>query len=156
MSAVLSFLISAGIIAFGLWTLAYSNEAGSSVGFTLMGILTVAIGSISFTMQVGKPSSRRTLLHSADPSVAEHRPFVSDWSAARLIGRLRRRRMRAMIRHSAALQGCPSLSAFASRGVISGTGMIMHARNRAEPIRGKHRAHHLEHSRHIGQSQFKV
>ena len=45
---MLSFLISAGIIAFGLWTLAYSNEAGSSVGFTLMGILTVAIGSISF------------------------------------------------------------------------------------------------------------
>jgi hypothetical protein len=48
MNTVLSFLISVGIIAFGLWTLTYSIEAGSSLGFTLMGILSVAIGSISF------------------------------------------------------------------------------------------------------------
>jgi uncharacterized membrane protein SpoIIM required for sporulation len=47
MNAVLSFLISAGIIAFGLWTITYSIEAGSPIGFTLMGILPVAIGSIS-------------------------------------------------------------------------------------------------------------
>jgi hypothetical protein len=48
MNAVLSFLISAGIIAFGLWTITCSIEAGSPIGFTLMGILPVAIGSISF------------------------------------------------------------------------------------------------------------
>jgi hypothetical protein len=47
MNTVLSFLISAGIIAFGLWTVACSIEAGS-VGIALMSSLTVAIGSISF------------------------------------------------------------------------------------------------------------
>ena len=49
MNTALSFLISAGIIAFGLWILACSIKAGSSVGFTLMGFLSVAIGSISFS-----------------------------------------------------------------------------------------------------------
>jgi hypothetical protein len=48
MNIVLSFLISAGIIAFGLWALAGSIEAGSCVGITLMSMLPVAIGSISF------------------------------------------------------------------------------------------------------------
>ena len=48
MNAVLSFLISAGIIAFGLWIITCAIEAGSSLGFPLMGILPVAIGSISF------------------------------------------------------------------------------------------------------------
>jgi hypothetical protein len=48
MDAVLSFLISAGITAFGLWTITCAIEAGSPIGFTLMGILPVAIGSISF------------------------------------------------------------------------------------------------------------
>jgi hypothetical protein len=48
MNAVLSFLISAGIIAFGLWTITCSLEAGLPIGFTLMGILPVAIGSVSF------------------------------------------------------------------------------------------------------------
>jgi len=48
MNAVLSFLISAGIIVFGLWIIICSIEAGASVGFPLMGILPVAIGSISF------------------------------------------------------------------------------------------------------------
>ena len=48
MNAVLSFLISAGIITFGLWIITYANEAGSPLGITLMGILPVAIGSISF------------------------------------------------------------------------------------------------------------
>jgi len=47
MNAVLSFVISAGIIAFSLWTITYSIEAGSPIGFPLMGILPVAIGSIS-------------------------------------------------------------------------------------------------------------
>jgi hypothetical protein len=48
MNAVVSFLISAGIIAFGLWIITYAIEAGSPLGFTLMGILPIAIGSISF------------------------------------------------------------------------------------------------------------
>ena len=48
MNAVLSFLISAGIIAFGLWIITYAIEAGSPLGITLMRILPVAIGSISF------------------------------------------------------------------------------------------------------------
>jgi hypothetical protein len=48
MNAVLSFLISAGIIAFGLRIITHAIEAGSPLGITLMGILPVAIGSISF------------------------------------------------------------------------------------------------------------
>ena len=47
MNAILSFLISAGIIAFGLWTITCSIEAGSPIGFTLMGILPVATGAFS-------------------------------------------------------------------------------------------------------------
>jgi hypothetical protein len=48
MNAVLSFLISAGIIAFGLWAITWSIKGGLPIGFTLMGILPVAIGSVSF------------------------------------------------------------------------------------------------------------
>jgi hypothetical protein len=48
MNIVLSFLISAGIIAFGLWALANSIDAGASVGLTLMSMVPVVIGSISF------------------------------------------------------------------------------------------------------------
>jgi hypothetical protein len=48
MNAVLSFLISVGIITFGLWTITCSIEAGAPIGFPLMVILPVAIGSISF------------------------------------------------------------------------------------------------------------
>ena len=47
MNAVLSFLISAGIIAFGLWIITYAIDAGSRLGFTLMDILPIAIGSMS-------------------------------------------------------------------------------------------------------------
>jgi hypothetical protein len=48
MNAVLSFLISAGIIAFGPLDHYLLHRSGSPIGFTLMGILPVAIGSISF------------------------------------------------------------------------------------------------------------
>ena len=48
MNAVLSFLISAGIMVFGLWIITCAIEAGSPIGFTLMGTMPVAIGSISF------------------------------------------------------------------------------------------------------------
>jgi hypothetical protein len=47
MNTVLSFLISAGIIAFGLWVITCSIETGAPIGFPFMGILPVAIGSIS-------------------------------------------------------------------------------------------------------------
>jgi hypothetical protein len=48
MNSILPFLISAGIIAFGLWILSFAIDAGSPVGFPLVGILPIAIGSISF------------------------------------------------------------------------------------------------------------
>jgi hypothetical protein len=48
MKAVLLFLISAGIIVFGLWAVTCSIKARLLIGFTLMGILPVAIGSVSF------------------------------------------------------------------------------------------------------------
>ena len=48
MNTVLAFLISAGIIAFGLWVITCSIETGAPVGFPFMGILPVAIGSLSF------------------------------------------------------------------------------------------------------------
>ena len=47
MNAILSFLISAGIIAFGLWIICNGIEAGSALDFRLMGTLPVVIGSIS-------------------------------------------------------------------------------------------------------------
>ena len=64
MNAVLSFLISAGIITFGLWIITYANEAGSPLGITLMGILPVAIGSISFYGK--RPPTEAALLVSDD------------------------------------------------------------------------------------------
>jgi hypothetical protein len=48
MNALLSFLISAGIIAFGLWAITCAIKAGLPIGFTLIGTLAVAIGSVSF------------------------------------------------------------------------------------------------------------
>ena len=47
MDAAFSFLISAGIIAFGICIVAGTIAAGSPLGWTLMGLLTVIVGSIS-------------------------------------------------------------------------------------------------------------
>ncbi len=47
MDATLSFLISAGIIAFGVWIVAGTVAAGSPLTWTLMGLLPVVVGSIS-------------------------------------------------------------------------------------------------------------
>ena len=47
MDAAFSFLISIGIIAFGIWIVAGTIAAGSPLGWTLMGLLTVIVGSIS-------------------------------------------------------------------------------------------------------------
>jgi len=46
MNDAFSFLISVGIVAFGIWIVAGSIAAGSP-SWTLMGLLTVIVGSIS-------------------------------------------------------------------------------------------------------------
>ena len=47
MDAAFSFLISVGIIAFGIWIVASTIAAGSPLAWALMGLLTVIVGSIS-------------------------------------------------------------------------------------------------------------
>jgi len=47
MNAAFSFLISIGIIAFGVWIVASSITAVSPLAWPLMGLLTVIVGSIS-------------------------------------------------------------------------------------------------------------
>ena len=47
MNAAFSFLISIGILALGIWIVAGSIAAGSPLGWTLMGLLAVIVGSIS-------------------------------------------------------------------------------------------------------------
>jgi hypothetical protein len=48
MDMVLSFLISAGIIAFGVWVVAVTIAGGLPLAWPLMGMLAVVVGSISF------------------------------------------------------------------------------------------------------------
>jgi hypothetical protein len=47
MDAAFSFLISIGIIAFGVWIVASAIAAVSPLAWPLMGLLTVIVGSIS-------------------------------------------------------------------------------------------------------------
>jgi hypothetical protein len=47
MDRALSFLISAGIAAFGVWIIAYSIVSGSYLVWTFMGILPIVVGLIS-------------------------------------------------------------------------------------------------------------
>jgi uncharacterized membrane protein YjjP (DUF1212 family) len=47
MNAAFSFLISIGIIAFGIWIVAGTIAASSPLAWALMGLLTVIVGSIS-------------------------------------------------------------------------------------------------------------
>ena len=47
MDAAFSFLISVGIIAFGIWIVAGAIAAGSPLAWALMGLLTAIVGSIS-------------------------------------------------------------------------------------------------------------
>ncbi len=47
MDTVLSLLISAGIIAFGVWVVAGTIAAGWPLVWTLMGLLPVIVGLIS-------------------------------------------------------------------------------------------------------------
>ena len=61
MNVVLSFLISAGIVAFGLWVFFCTIEAASPIGFTLMGILPVVIGSVSLYGSIRELRSARNV-----------------------------------------------------------------------------------------------
>ena len=53
MNAAFSFLISVGILALGIWIVAGSIAAGSPLAWTLMGLLTVIVGSISLYQTIG-------------------------------------------------------------------------------------------------------
>jgi hypothetical protein len=54
MDRTLSFLISAGIAAFGVWIIGYTMVSGSPLGWTLAGILSVILGSISLYQAIGE------------------------------------------------------------------------------------------------------
>jgi hypothetical protein len=49
MNTALSFLISAGLAAFGVWIIVHAIGSESSFVWTLLGILPVVVGSISLT-----------------------------------------------------------------------------------------------------------
>ena len=53
MDAAFSFLISVGIIAFGIWIVAGTIAAGSPLAWMLMGLLTVIVGSLSLYQAIG-------------------------------------------------------------------------------------------------------
>jgi hypothetical protein len=53
MDAAFSFLISVGIIAFSIWIVAGTIAASSSLAWTLMGLFTVTLGSISLYQAIG-------------------------------------------------------------------------------------------------------
>ena len=47
MDTVLSFLISAGIIAFGVWVVVGTITAGWPLAWTIMGLLAILVGVLS-------------------------------------------------------------------------------------------------------------
>jgi hypothetical protein len=54
MDRALSLLISAGIAAFGVCIVGYTMASGSPLGWTLMGILPLILGSISLYQAIGE------------------------------------------------------------------------------------------------------
>jgi hypothetical protein len=58
MDRALSFLISAGIAAFGVWIIAYTMASESPFGWTLMGSLPIIVGSISLYQAIGEARRR--------------------------------------------------------------------------------------------------
>jgi hypothetical protein len=54
MDRALSLLISAGIAAFGVWIIGHTMASGSPLGWTLMGILPIILGSISLYQEMGE------------------------------------------------------------------------------------------------------
>jgi hypothetical protein len=59
MDRALSLLISAGIAAFGVSIIGYAIASGSPAGWTLMGILSIILGSISLYQAIGEPRLAR-------------------------------------------------------------------------------------------------
>jgi hypothetical protein len=55
MDTVLSFLISTGIIAFGVWVVVATAATGLPLACTLLGLLPVIVGSLSLIEQLGTP-----------------------------------------------------------------------------------------------------
>jgi hypothetical protein len=60
MDRALSLLISAGIAAFGVWIIGYTMASGSPLGWTLMGILSLILGSISLYQAIAESGNRRS------------------------------------------------------------------------------------------------
>ncbi|MEH2551021.1 hypothetical protein V1283_007666 [Bradyrhizobium sp. AZCC 2262] len=56
MEITVAYLISVGIIACGIWVVAGTIAAGSPLAWTLAGLVTVTVGSLSLFEQV-KPKS---------------------------------------------------------------------------------------------------
>jgi hypothetical protein len=56
MDTALSYLISAGIIAFGVWIILGTLTAGTPLAWTLLGLLPVLVGSISLYQLVSGKS----------------------------------------------------------------------------------------------------
>jgi hypothetical protein len=54
MDRALSLLISAGIAAFGVWIAGNAMASGSPLGWTLMGIPSIILGSISLYQAIGE------------------------------------------------------------------------------------------------------
>jgi hypothetical protein len=54
MDRALSLLISAGIAAFGVWIIGYTMASGSPLGWALMGIMSLILGSISLYQAIGE------------------------------------------------------------------------------------------------------
>jgi hypothetical protein len=52
MNAAFSFLISIGLIAFGIWIAAVTIGGSSPLAWALMGLLTVIVGSISLYQSI--------------------------------------------------------------------------------------------------------
>jgi hypothetical protein len=55
MDTALSFVISAGIIAFGVWVIVAAVAADLPLAWTLMGLLPVVVGSLSLIERLGTP-----------------------------------------------------------------------------------------------------
>jgi hypothetical protein len=59
MDRALSLMISAGIAAFGVCIIGYTIASGSPSGWTLMGILSIILGSMSLYQAIGEPRLTR-------------------------------------------------------------------------------------------------
>jgi len=59
MNDAFSLSISVGIIAFGIWIAAGTIGAGSHLAWTLMGLLTVIVGTISLCLAIREVKDAR-------------------------------------------------------------------------------------------------